>query len=155
MKLAIGIAVLTVFAACAKKKTMDSLYDESKSSLLVSYKGKDTLYGPKSDSPHGDFKLKFNRVATASLDPAGVLPAGREFENGAVIVKEVYKNGELDLYAVMKKDPDSKFAANKWVWAEIDADGSSIYSVSKRGSACTGCHLNAPNRDLTRSFDLH
>jgi hypothetical protein len=152
----LGCAVLVApLPSCSKKKTMETLYKESTSPDLVFYKNKDTLYPPKSDSPHGEFKLKFNSVAAASLDNTGKLPAGKEFEKGALIVKEVHKNGSVDLYAVMKKDPSSKFAANKWVWAEFKKDGSTFHSVSKRGEGCTGCHSGSTNRDLTRSFDLH
>ena len=134
---------------------MNNLYEESKSSSLVYYQGKDSIRTPQGGSPHGDFKVRFNDIAAASLGADGRLPVGSEFNNGALIVKEVFKNGVLDLYAVMKKDPESKFAASKWVWAEFDRDGKSIYNVSRRGSGCTGCHTSGTHRDLVRIFDLH
>jgi hypothetical protein len=150
------LALLIIpFCSCRKKKTIDSLYEESKSTALVFYKNKDTIYDPAGGSPHGTFRLKFNATAAAALGTDGKLPAGGSFETGSLIVKEVMKNGALDHYAVMKKDPGSKYAASKWIWAELRTDGSEIYSISKRGEACTGCHSSNVNRDMTRSFDLH
>jgi hypothetical protein len=141
--------------SCKKKKTNEDLFNEASGSGLSFYKNKDTIYPPKGGSPHGDFKLKFNGTAKADLDASGKLPAGGSFSKGAMIVKEVYKNGVLDLIAIMKKDPDSRFASNKWIWAEYAPDGKTIYDVTKTGDACTGCHLSAGNRDLSLSFDLH
>jgi hypothetical protein len=156
MKDLIAITVVLLFLySCGKKKTTRSLYSECKSSELSFYKGKDTVYEPAGDSPHGSFKLRFNSKALSRLDASGKLPAGAQFENGAVIVKEIYKNGQLEQYAVMKKVPSSRVAVSKWIWAELRPDGSVIYDISKGGDACVSCHSRSANRDLTRSFDLH
>jgi hypothetical protein len=149
------ILILVIFSTCKKKKTNTDLFEESKGSGLSFYKGKDTIYSPAGDSPHGKFKLKFNSIAQSKLDASGKLPAGATFDNGALIVKEVYENSTLTLYAVMKKDAKSKFSANGWLWAEYAPDGSVKYDVSKQGEACTSCHSATTNRDHTRSFDLH
>jgi hypothetical protein len=141
--------------SCKKKKTNKELFNETKSSGLAYYKNKDTIYSPKGGSPHGEFKLRFNSAALSKLDAQGRLPIDGSFDKGALIVKEIYKNGTLDMYAVMKKDPTSKFASSGWIWAEYGTDGSSIYDITKRGEGCTGCHSVASNRDLVRSFDLH
>jgi hypothetical protein len=141
--------------ACQKKKTNKSLYNETQSSALGFYKGKDTLYPPAADSPHGPFKLKFNPTALSVLDASGKLPKGSEFPNGSVIVKEIHATGKPLEYAVMKKDNGSKFAEQKWVWAEYEADGKVKYDVSREGAACVSCHNVSTARDLTRSFDLH
>jgi hypothetical protein len=141
--------------ACGKKKTIDALNKEVNRSDLSYYKNKDTLYSPASTSPHGDFKLKLNPRACDALGSDGRLPVSLSFPEGAVLIKEVYKDGRIDRYAVMKKDPGSRFASHKWIWAELRLDGSSIYDVSKRGEACTACHSNVPNRDMVQSFDLH
>ena len=140
---------------CAKKKTTSALYRECTSLSLVSFLNKDTVLQPAGGSPHGAFRLKFNATAAGALDAGGRLPSGEKFPEGSVIVKEIMKNGQTELFAVMKRDPNSRFASHKWIWAEIDPTGGEIYSVSKRGDACTGCHSETPNRDLARSFDYH
>ena len=55
----------------------------------------------------------------------------------------------------MKKDPSNGNAGSGWVWAEFKTDGSAAFSTSKKGDGCISCHSNNPNRDLTRTFDLH
>lgn len=149
------VIAFTILAACARKKTDKELNDATKASGLVFYRGKDTLYNPAGGSPHGTFKLKFNATAAAALGPDGKLPANSTFPEGSVIVKEIYANGALDLFAIMKKDSKSKFAAKRWVWGEYKPSGSTVYSVSKSGEACVQCHEGGTPRDLTRSFDLH
>lgn len=143
------------YVSCKKKKTNEMLYDESKASDLSFYKGKDTIYGAKGGSPHGNFKLKFNATAVSSLGPDGKLPVGGSFKEGSLIVKEVYSGNVLTLYVVMKKDSKSKFAAKNWVWGEYEPNGDVYYNVSKKGDACISCHTSGTARDLTRSFDLH
>lgn len=152
---AIILASSVLYVSCKKKKTNEKLYEDSTSSDLSFYKGKDTIYDAKGGSPHGNFKLKFNSTAVASLGADGKLPVGGSFAEGSLIVKEVYSGNELTLYAIMKKDSKSKFASNKWVWAEYKPNGEIVYNVSLRGKACTSCHSSGTTRDLTRSFDLH
>lgn len=155
-----AVALLIVSLAfsdvsCKKKKTNTSLYDESKGAELSFYKGKDTIYSAAGGSPHGNFKLKFNATAFSKLDASGKLPSGTSFDNGSLIVKEVYTGNTLTLYAVMKKDSKSKFSSKDWVWAEFEPDGKVYYNVSKKGEGCVSCHSTSTNRDYTRSFDLH
>lgn len=149
----LGTSVL--YVSCKKRKTNEKLYEDSKSTDLAFYKGKDTIYGAKGGSPHGSFKLKFNSTAIASLGSDGKLPVGGSFSEGSLIVKEIYSGSELTLYAIMKKDSKSKFASNKWVWSEYKPNGKVAYNVSLEGKACTSCHSSGTTRDLTRSFDLH
>lgn len=145
---------LAIFS-CKKKKTNEALYEEANSGALTFYKGKDTLWDPKGGSPHGYFKLKFNQTALNALGADGKLPAGQTFPDGSVIVKEIYSGGSLTLYAIMKKDPKSKFASNKWVWGEYKPDGKVVIGVNKEGKDCVSCHTSGITRDLTLSFDLH
>lgn len=159
-KLTLVTFILVLFLAiidvsCKKKKTNKLIYEDAKNTNLSFYKSKDTIYAPKGGSPHGSFKLKFNSTACLKLDLTGKLPLNEAFDNGSVIVKEVFEGGELALYAVMKKDSKSKFSANGWLWAEIKPNGEFQYDVSKKGETCIKCHSNEPNRDYTRSFDLH
>lgn len=148
-------AISLAIFSCKKKKTNEALYEEAKSGSLTFYKGKDTLWDPKGGSPHGYFKLKFNQTALNALGTDGKLPAGQTFPDGSVIVKEIYSGGSVTLYAVMKKDPKSKFASNKWVWGEYKPDGNVVIGVNKEGKDCVSCHTSGITRDLTRSFDLH
>lgn len=155
-RLVIALVLLLILGvSCRKKKTNTNLYDESQSSGLSLYKGKDTIYSPAGGSPHGNFKLKFNDNATSKLDGSGKLPTDGSFDNGALIVKEVHSGNEPTLYVVMKKDSKSKYSSKGWLWAEYEPGGKIVYDVSKKGEACTSCHSGSVNRDLTRSFDLH
>jgi len=149
------VTVAFVDVSCKKKKTNTSLYEETKGSELSFYKGKDTIYAPASGSPHGNFKLKFNATASSKFDASGKLPIGSSFNNGSLIVKEVYSGNTLALYAVMKKDPKSKFSSKGWLWAEFEPDGKIRFDVSNKGEGCVSCHSSPTNRDYTRSFDLH
>lgn len=148
-------AIILLFGFSCAKKNNEKLYEESKASSLSFYKNKDTLLAPKGGSPHGNFKLKLNSTALKALDAMGELPAGAKFENGSLIVKEVFKGNELEMYAIMKKDPTSKYASQGWVWAEYGPSGNVIYNASKNGKACISCHSASNNRDATTFFDLH
>lgn len=152
----IALLVLgTLLLSCKKRKTNSVLYEEAKASGLTFYKNKDTTWPAKGGSPHGPFKLKFNSTAVAAFDSTGKLPAGVSFPTGSLIVKEIYENGSLTLYAVMKKEPGNKWAGEGWLWGEYDKDGDTKFSVAEEGSGCTGCHSTSPHRDYARSFDLH
>jgi hypothetical protein len=121
------------------------------------YEGTPGISASLGNSPHGFERIRFNQVAFAALDTAGQLPPGGTFPRGAVIVKEVYSalDGALTAYAVMKKDPASPSAGAGYIWAEFDAAGKVLVSMSSKGSSCISCHSQTPNRDLVLSFDLH
>lgn len=149
-----GISLL--FIKCKKEeKTNEKLFEEATSGDLVFYQNKDSILKPAGGSPHGNFKLKFNTAATAQFGSDGKFPSGNNFQDGSLIVKEVYSGGNLSLYAVMKKDSKSKFSGSGWLWAEYELNGNARFSIGKKGDGCISCHSNSPNRDLTRSFDLH
>jgi hypothetical protein len=148
---------IVVINACRKDKldVVDRpLYDEISESGYTYFQNGNLLTGV-SPSPHGAFKLRFNSIAWAALDSTGRLPKGTRFPEGSILVKEVYENGELSLYVVMKKDPSSQHEGNEWLWAEYATDGSVDYSIKKQGQDCIGCHSGGVSRDLTRTFDLH
>ena len=130
------------------------LFEEINEGGFEYYQGGATLL-PASASPHGNFKLRFNQEALSSLDATGELPDGGVFMNGSVIVKEVYVNNVLTIYAVMKKAPSDVNAANGWLWSEYLPDGRASYGIALRGNVCTSCHDDSPNRDFVRSFDFH
>lgn len=145
--------------ACSKRKAEklnESLYDEITTASLISYQGIDSIYPPAGGSPHGNFKLKFNTTAAAALTDNGRLPVGGVFPDGSLIVKEVISGNSISLYAIMKKDKESKFKSEgDWVWGEYSPNGDVVYSVGEKGASCTSCHSSGAVRDWTKSFDLH
>jgi Cytochrome P460 len=148
---------LLLLSSCKKKsKEMNQdLFIETTATGLMIYQNKDTILSAAGSSPHGAFKLKFNSTVLSQLGTDGKLASGTIFNDGSLIVKEVYNGSALTLYAIMKKDTKSKFAANGWVWAEYDTNGKAVYSVSEKGKSCVSCHTSSKNRDLVMSFDLH
>jgi hypothetical protein len=147
--------LLIIIPSCKKKKLNDGIFEEATASGLTFYLGVDSVFSPAGGSPHGNFKLKFNNKATSVFDVDGKIPAGSSFPDGSLIVKEAFTGAGNMLYAVMKKDSKSKFAADGWLWAEYNPDGTVIYNVKEKGESCTSCHSATPNRDHVRSFDLH
>ena len=132
-----------------------ALYDEMKDNEGYVYYANGSTLSAASASPHGSFKLRFNDIASQALDNSGELPSGQKFPPGSILVKEVYKGSDLYIYAVIKKAPSDASSANGWLWAEYLPDGSLGYSINGKGSSCTSCHSETPNRDLVRTFDLH
>lgn len=149
---------IIIIQSC-KKDTADTdadkaLYSEISAGGYTYYQS-GTLLSGVSPSPHGSFMLRFNATALAALDSTGELPAGGIFPSGSVIVKEIFDGSNINLYAVMKKDPSNGNAGSGWVWAEFNTDGSAAFSTGKKGNGCISCHSGSPNRDLTRTFDVH
>jgi hypothetical protein len=144
--------------ACTKDKTNsgadNNLFDEISRGGYVYYRNGEIL-NPVAPSPHGAFRLRFDSVAASALDSDGELMAGGSFPNGSVLVKEVMNGSSVRLLVVMKKSSNDPNSKRGWVWAELNTDGSAEYSVVYKGSSCISCHSETPNRDLTRTFDLH
>lgn len=132
-----------------------TLFAEATATGYTFYQNKDSILSAAGNSPHGKFKLRFNATAQAALDSTGELPTGSLFPAGSIIVKEVYSNTFINLFAVMKKESSNGNAGNGWLWAEYKTDGSAQYSISEKGGSCISCHSNNPHRDFTRTFDLH
>jgi hypothetical protein len=101
-------------------------------------------------------RVRLNAAAAGALQ-SGRLPAGGRFPDGSIVFKEIRATAgsAASVYAVMVKDSGNPLAANGWLWAEYSPTGSAVFSVSKRGSACTSCHLLAqgPANDLVRTFE--
>lgn len=155
--------VVVFFSACVNHEyrdvtesvnTNESLFAELDAGSYQYYQNGATL-SPASASPHGSFRLRFNHIALSSLDNSGEIPINSTFKEGSIIVKEVYQNNELSLYAVMKKAPIDPSAANGWLWAEYALDGTAVISINQKGTSCTNCHSETPNRDFVRTFDFH
>ena len=157
--ISVALAVIIVFQSCRNDKSDISadeiLYNESTADGYTYYMA-GSILSPAAPSPHGSFKLRFNATAMEALNSGtGELPAGSSFPKGSIIVKDVYTNGSLSLYAVMKKDPSNSNAGSGWLWAEYKTNGVPILSTGNKGDGCINCHSGSPNRDLTRTFDLH
>lgn len=121
-----------------------ALYDSCRNAAaFVYYQNAATVYSGV-NGPHGPFKLKFNKIANTALTDNGKLPVGQRFPDGSLVVKEIESSG---LYALMYKKEGS------WLWAEINADGSTQFSVNKDPSAaCVNCHNQTGQRDQVVSF---
>lgn len=131
------------------------LYEAAIDTGSVYYINTPTITQPAGNSPHGTFRVRFNATAAAALDSTGKLPSGGSFPVGSVVVKDVYLNGVLDLYAVMKKMPSDPVAGAGWLWNEVRPDGTVVFSAGRMGDGCIGCHSGGTNRDLVRVFDLY
>ena len=109
-----------------------------------------------SDAHRNVVRVRLNAVAAAALRN-GKLPAGTSFPEGSVILKEIRaaSGAPISVYAVLYKERSSAMAANGWLWAEFNPDGSSAYSINARGSACTSCHSReqGPTNDFVRTFE--
>jgi hypothetical protein len=156
--LLINFCMFIALQSCKKdKENVDAnqaLYAETIASGYQYYRNGDILSGV-SPSPHGSFKLRFNSVAFAALDSTGELPVGGSFPNGSIIVKEILNGSNINLYAVMKKDPSNENAGSGWVWAEYNTSGSTVYGIGEKGGGCISCHSGSGNRDLVMTFHLH
>lgn len=115
-----------------------------------------TIVPSVSNSPRKFERVRINTIGNAVLDNDGRLPKGGSFPTGTIIVKEAYSgiNGNLIQYAIMKKDPNNKYANKGWIWYEVNADGSKPFSVGLKGKSCVSCHTHQANRDATVTFDV-
>ncbi|MBA2612459.1 MAG: hypothetical protein H0U95_10835 [Bacteroidetes bacterium] len=149
---------LSVLFSCTKKVAKDPTLAYSDLALLDSinnagsnyYKNNPNILAPAGGSPHGNFKLRFNKIGLNALTNSGKLPVGGTMPDGSLIVKDVYDgNANITLHAFMYKKSGS------WLWGEIKPNKEVLYSVTKNPSTCTGCHSQPGNIDLVVSFNLH
>ena len=101
-------------------------------------------------------RVSMNARALGALQ-SGRLPTAAQFPEGSIILKEVRPRADAPatVYAVMYKDARNTLAGGAWLWAEFAPDGSVAYSISNRGTACTGCHQReqGPQNDFVRTFE--
>ena len=130
----------------------------SKATGFQFYKGDSALLRSDSTSGHSPyFRIRYNEIAWRAMTDGGKLPKGKTFPEGALIVKDLYNDqtgGVPVLTAVMKKEKLNPLGAKGWIWAEYLPQGANYVPLTSKGAACTSCHSNAPNRDLTRVFDI-
>ena len=158
-----GLTILVIMKSCVDHNfgdittslnTDQSLFGEVEATGFEYFQNA-SLLSPAPESPHGLFKLRFNSIAASSFDNNGELPEAGKFKEGSLVVKEVYQNNSLAVYAVMKKAPSDDSAGNGWLWSEYALDGTPLYSIENEGKGCIDCHSDTPNRDLVSTFDLH
>jgi hypothetical protein len=102
-------------------------------------------------------RVSMNAIAFSALRN-DTLPAGAAFPDGSIIFKEIKDSVGLTLlYAVIYKERSNAFAetTSGWLWAEYYPDGSTIFSITTRGSGCIGCHSReqGPQNDFVRTFE--
>lgn len=160
MKLLICFLPILLIAAlinCTKKVGKNTALAYSDAAILdscaqqnkVYYKNDPATLLSGAAGPHGNFKLRFNKIANAALTDNGKLPVNKSMPNGSLIVKDVYTGGSVDLYAFMYK------VSGSWLWGEIKTNGQVLYSVNKNPGVCISCHSQAGNRDLVVSFNFY
>jgi Cytochrome P460 len=158
-----GLVFLIVFVvqACQKDDPAPDTTDRDLAALARDTTGftwfaHDPALRPKSSgSGHTTpwLRTRYNATAAVQLDPAtGHVRAGAIFGEGAVVVKELHQTptGGATQYAIIRKDPrNANAAANGWVWAIYNADGSVSVSATMKGTGCASCHAQTDNIDGT------
>jgi len=111
-----------------------------------------TLNGSTAHQPL--VRVSMNAVALGALQN-GSLPGGTDFPDRSIIFKQIMMSGQTVLYAIIFKDRTNSLSANGWLWGEYYPDGGTAYSVTARGSGCTGCHAReqGPQHDFVRTFE--
>jgi hypothetical protein len=151
------LSIFICVLGCTKKVGFDpetpysdnSLFDSTQHTDYYYYKNNSTSLLSGSNGPHGTFKLRFNSIAWKALTDSGRLPANAKFPEGSFIVKDVYKNGSIDIYAYMYKH------GNTWLWGEVFSNGKFQYTKKDGPSVCASCHSQSGNRDMAVSFKFY
>lgn len=158
-------SIFIVFSSCVSDKKEGpiisdaTLFELAQSISAFSYykNNLDTLNSDPA-SPHFPYvRIRFNPRAVSAMNVALSGLSATSFPDESMIVKEIYnvKGGSLQTYAVMYKLPGAGNSGNGWVWNEMRADGSVIYSSARKGDQCVGCHQSGTAVDLVRTFGLH
>jgi hypothetical protein len=154
------LALVTLLSNCKKDKTTASdatLFEKSNTTTgFYYYKNNTAILESSKPSAHNKyFRMRYNKIAFDAMTDNGKLPIGKQFPEGSLVVKELYdsKSGSVVLLAVMSKETGNENLASGWLWGEYSPSGSTVYSISKKGSACVSCH-STDARDYTRVFDL-
>ncbi len=147
---------LLLITSCAKEKVPTStdrdLFTMSKKIAgFVWYKKSSELLELSDGSGHGKpfLRTRYNAIAAKNLDENGKVINGSIFEEGALIVKELYDDETtLGRYAMLYKQSKSPDAdAKGWVWGYIDANEKVVVPASGKGGSCINCHSQAENID--------
>lgn len=132
--------------------TDKKLRDISKElSGYVWFKQSDVLLNRSTSSGHSQpfLRTRYNAIAANKLDASGNIIAASVFDEGSIIVKELYTNNTtIGRYAILLKDKNDIYAdKNGWVWGYVNSDGSIAESAANKGAACINCHSQTGNID--------
>jgi hypothetical protein len=150
-----ALAFTLILESC-KHKSIDpvdsELLEKSKNLTgVVWYKNSDAFLDKSSGTGHNFryLRTRYNAIAARKLEANGKIISGAKFDEGSLIVKELYKDkNSLNRYAALYKDSKNEYAdAQGWVWAYIDADGKVAAPASERGKSCISCHTQSSNID--------
>ena len=125
-----------------------ALFDSAKSTTYTYYKNKDSILSG-THGPHGAFKLRFNSIAYKLLTDSGRIPKNKKFSEGSFIVKDIYTNGTISLFAYMYKRNGA------WIWGEAKPNGEILFGAADGAKTCLGCHSQAGNRDNAVAFQFY
>lgn len=117
----------------------------------VWFKKSDALLNRSASSGHSQpfLRTRYNAIAAGKLDATGNIIVGSVFDEGSIIVKELYTNNTtIGRYAILLKDKNDIYAdKNGWVWGYVNSDGSVAESAANKGAACINCHSQTGNID--------
>ncbi len=133
-----------------------ALYALSQSNGSWTYYKRSATPIRRESRPHAEpyALVRYNALAASQLDAAGKVRSGAVFPDSSVIVKELSNGTTVSTYAIMMKVRNSSSAGfGGWIWAELGPNGTVIYSTSRRGAGCSGCHESGI--DYTRMNDSH
>lgn len=138
-------------------KTDQELFDLVNNTTEWTYwaYSQDTLLkGNGSGHIENKLQTRYNSFASASLDESGTVKAGIQFQEGSLIVKDLFIDSKLNTIAVMYKNAESPHKAdNDWVWGYFAPDGSIRSEISTGARNCQYCH--APGIDFTLMNAAH
>lgn len=153
-------SVLLILSRCKKEEVKTNedvaLFQRSTAATgFTWYKGDDTKLVSTIPGAHNTYvRVRFNSIAQGALTDNGKLPVGGTFPEGSLIVKESYDSGNnFTVYAVMEKAPNNSAAGEGWLWAEYEADGKVVHSITKSNTGCINCHNDSGNQDFVMLFD--
>ncbi len=151
---------MSVLYACSEEEAAVELVSVSDADLLKMakntsgftwFKKSEVLLAKSTASGHSYplLRTRFNAVAAKQLDAAGRINAGATFEEGSLIVKELYTDANtLSRYAVLYKKANTKETdAKGWIWGYIDANGTVAAPAAAKGSGCISCHTTTGSID--------
>lgn len=117
------------------------------------YQNSDILLNRSAASGHTEafLRTRYNSVASTHLDATGKVKAQTVFNEGSLIVKELWSNeSTINRYAILYKQSEHEFAdENGWVWGYINADQTVEVPSSEKGVSCISCHMQTDHIDNT------
>ncbi|MGE4288026.1 MAG: cytochrome P460 family protein [Salinivirgaceae bacterium] len=155
---ALLIVIVLMHVSCKKEDPISGtdleLYNMATETEGVTwYQNSDILLNRSAASGHTEafLRTRYNSIASTHLDATGKVKAQTVFNEGSLIVKELWSNeSTINRYAILYKQSDHEFAdKNGWVWGYINADKTVQAPSSAKGSACISCHMQTDHIDNT------